>query len=61
MKTQYLKLLLCAPLSWKVLKPAASPTGSGDRNRRKPPRLRPPHRKASTPEASVQTFRCVCA
>ncbi|WP_262984668.1 hypothetical protein [Nostoc sp. PA-18-2419] len=41
--------------------PAASPTGSGDRNRRKPQRPRPPHHKASTPEATAQTFSCACA
>ncbi|WP_262984678.1 hypothetical protein [Nostoc sp. PA-18-2419] len=41
--------------------PAASPTGSGDRNRRKPPRPRPPHRKASTSEAGAQTFGCASA
>ncbi|WP_138505618.1 hypothetical protein [Nostoc sp. PA-18-2419] len=47
--------------------PGASPTGSGDHNRREPPRPRPPHRKASTDsaakslrasETSAQTFRC---
>ncbi|WP_189523530.1 hypothetical protein [Nostoc sp. PA-18-2419] len=48
-------------MSWKVLIPPASPTGSGDRNRRKPPRLRPPHRKASTPKAGAQTFGCASA
>ncbi|WP_189523279.1 hypothetical protein [Nostoc sp. PA-18-2419] len=51
--------------------PPASPMGSGDRNRRKPPRPRPPHRKASTDstalaslrasEAGAQTFGCASA
>ncbi|WP_262984659.1 hypothetical protein [Nostoc sp. PA-18-2419] len=38
--------------------PPASPTGSGDRNRRKPPRLRPPHHKASTAQAAAPTSLC---
>ncbi|WP_138502479.1 hypothetical protein [Nostoc sp. PA-18-2419] len=39
--------------------PAASPTGSGDRNRRKPPRLRPPDRKASTDSAALASLRAL--
>ncbi|MFN6570210.1 hypothetical protein [Dendronalium sp. ChiSLP03b] len=34
--------------------PVGSPSGSGVRNRREPPRLRPPHRKAFT---SRETMR----
>ncbi|WP_262984700.1 hypothetical protein [Nostoc sp. PA-18-2419] len=41
--------------------PPASPTGSGDHNRRKPPRLRPLHCKASTPKVGAHTFPCASA
>ncbi|MBP5975129.1 hypothetical protein HW132_20910 [Brasilonema sp. CT11] len=37
--------------------PAASPSGEGVRNRRSPPRLRPPHRKASTEETSLRVYQ----